>query len=313
MLINNISVNDRQNNPPVLSKVGLRVLFLQDGQYFDPYQISAVSIFKSSSNFSPSSILDFDELIASGVSSLILMNFANSSADTSNSVFDPSNYSAGASGIFKLGIGNYAVILDGELGTNQSGIVNLWGDNRVIKNTVSNIGDFTDVWTIKMVAGSELETVFNYVTLTRGNFFTITEPIMFRARNRLLNNMVVLGSKVDLKIATDLTIESYMTEEIKNAVRDSVLKNASVQIVKLNDETNLPARVTVSSFSDTSSVTRITSNDTIVFTWDTDLLKTHTQAYLGNLGSMKGIYTIQAKYDLFNERIITPLMHLTVE
>ena len=312
MLINNINVNDRVNNPPILSKVGLKVLFLQDGEYFDPYQISAVSIFKASANFEPSTILNTDELISSGVSGNILMNFENSSAFTNNAAFDASNYGGnGEYGIYRLNEGEYVVVLDGI--NDQSGVLNLFGLNETIANTVSNIGDFMDVWTVKMFAESEFETVFNYFTLTRGNVQTITEPIMFRTRNRLLNNTIQLGSKVDVKIATDLTIESNLNEEVKNTIRDSVIRSASVQISKLNNEVNLPARVTVSSFTDTSALTRITANDTIVFTWDTDLLRLHEEALAGNLGSIKGVYTIQAKYNLFNERIITPLMHLTVE
>ena len=312
MLINNINVNDRINNPPVLSKVGLKVLFLQDGDYFDPYQISSVSIFKTSANFQPSSILDTDELISSGVSGSILMNFKNSSAFTSSTAFDASNYSGnGDYEIYRLNEGEYVVVLDGI--NDQSGVLNLFGLNQTIANTVSNIGDFMDVWTVKMFAESEFETVFNYFTLTRGNVQTITEPIMFRARNRLLNNTIQLGSKVDVKISTDLTIESNLNEEVRNTIRDSVIRSASVEISKLNNEVNVPSRVTVSSFADTSALTRVTANDTIVFTWDTDLLKVHPQALLGNLGSIKGMYIIQAKYNLFNERIITPLMHLTVE
>lgn len=312
MLINNIPVNDRQNNPPVLSKVGLRVFFLQDGQYADPYEISSVTIFNAANNFHPSTILTADELISSAVSSYIRMNFSNPSAITSHSSFNPSGYTgSGESTVYRLGVGEYVAILDGI--ANQSGVLNLFGLNQTISNTVSNIGDFIDVWTVKMVAGSEFETVLNYFTLTRGNFFTLTEPVMFRTRNRLLNNSITLGSKVDVKIGTEITIESQLTEEIKNSIREQVIKAASVEITKLNNEINLPARVTVSSFSDTSALTRITSNDTIVFTWDTDLLKGHQQALLGNLGSLKGMYTIQAKYNLFNERIITPLLHLTVE
>lgn len=312
MLINNINVNNRQDNPPVLSKVGLRVLFMQDGQYFDPYQISAVSIFKESLTFAPSSILDTEELISSSVSSYILMNFSNPSPFTSHESFNPSSYTGlGESKIYRLNLGEYVAVLDQV--EDQSGTINLWGSNQTIANAVSNIGDYVDVWTVKMFAESKLETIFNYFTLTRGNIQTITEPIMFRTRNRLLNNVIQLGSKVDIKIATDLTIESNLNEEVKNTVRNSVIRSASVEISKLNNEINVPAKVTVSSFSDTEALTRITSNDTIVFTWDTDLIKTHEEALAGNLGSIKGVYTIQAKYNLFNERIVTPLMHLTVE
>lgn len=313
MLINNISVNDRSSNPPVLSKVGLRVFFLQDGKYFDPYQISSVSLFKASDNYSPEHILDTEELISSSVSSHILMNFANTIANTNNASFNPQNYNGfGESQIYRLGLGDYVVVYDGV--SDQSGTLNLFGLNQTIENTVSNIGDFMDVWTVKMFENSEFETIINYFKLTRGNIQTLTEPIMFRTRNRLFNNTIQLGSKVDVKIGTDLTIENTaLAEEVRNTIRDSVINNASIEIVKLNNEVNLPARVTVSSFADTSALTRITQGDTIVFTWDTELLKGINQALMGNLGSIKGTYYIQAKYNLFNERILSPLMHLTVE
>ncbi len=313
MLINNISVNDRNTNPPVLSKVGLRVFFLQDGQYFDPYQISAVSLFKASDNFIPETILNTEELISSAVSSHILMNFSNSAAEVTDVSFNSSAFSGtGQAGVYRLGLGDYVAVYHG--GISQSGTLNLFGLNQTIENTVSNIGDFIDVWTVKMFADSEFETVLNYFTLTRGNVQTITEPLMFRTRNRLFNNTIQLGSKVDIKIATDITIENtYIPEEVRNTIKNTVINNASIEIVKLNNEVNLPARVTVSSFADTSALTRITQGDTIVFTWDTELLKVLNQAYLGNLGSIKGTYYIQAKYNLFNERILSPLMHLTVE
>jgi len=315
MLINGTLVNERHNNPPVLSKTALRIFFMQDGQYFDPYQISAVSIFASSKTYSPETVLNSEELInASAVSASFLMNFANSSPNTADSSFNVSNYTGnGASGIYRLGIGQYAVILDGV--SNQSGVINLYGINQVIKNSVSNIGDFVDVWTVNMVAGSELETIFNYFKLTRGNFFTITEPIMFRTRSKLVNNSIVMGSRVDLKIDTEITIEnSNISEEIKNVIKDQIIQSAALEIYKINEEApNVPSRVTVSSFTDTSSLVTVTSDNTILFNWDTNLLKSHPQALLGNFAGVNGVYAVQAKYNLFNERILSPLMHLTVE
>lgn len=314
MLINDIPVNERHSNPPVLSKTALRMFFIQDGSYFDPYEISSVSIFKSSTNFDPSSILNNEELISSSVSSFILMNFSNSSADPNDQSFNPIGYEGvGEPNIYKLRTGEYAVILDQTV--NQEGRLNLFNTLQTIDNAVSNVGDFIDVWTVKMVEGSEFETIINYFTLTRGNFFSITEPIMFRTRNKLLNNSIILGSKVDVKISTELTIENpNLSEEIRNVIKNSVIKNPALEIYKINEESsNLPARVTVSSFSQTSSLATTTAGDTIVFTWDTDALKTHPEALLGNFAGIKGIYAIQAKYSILNERILTPLMHLTVE
>jgi len=315
MLINATPVNERHSNPPVLSKTALRVFFMQDGSYADPYEISSVSIFKSSANFEPSSILGSDELISSGVSGSILMNFSNSSADPEDSSFNTTGYTgAGEPNIYRLRTGEYAVILDGV--NDQLARLNLFGlTDYSFANAVSNVGDFIDVWTVKMVADSEFETVINHFTLTRGNFFTITEPIMFRTRARLMNNTITLGSKVDVKIATELTIENpNLSEDVKNVIKDSVVRNPAIEIVKINEEPlNVPSRVVVSSFADTSSLMTTTAGDTLVFTWDTDELKKHPEALLGNFAGIKGIYAIQARYTVLNERILSPLMHLTVE
>ena len=135
MQLNNIPYSDRHNRPSVLEKVGLQAYFLVDGQYADPYQISSVSIFSRSSNLYPSSILNTDtQLIDQTSSGSMLMNFCNSSADTSNSVFNATNYSGGqtASGIYKTGVGKYIVILDGTI--NLSGSINLYGAGATIAN-----------------------------------------------------------------------------------------------------------------------------------------------------------------------------------
>ena len=72
----------------------------------------------------------------------------------------------------------------------------------------------------------------------------------------------------------------------------------------------MPARVEVSGYSDTSGVIKVTADDTVILTWDTEDLKTHAQLQVGNLGNMRGIYAITLKYDLLTERIVTPLMYV---
>lgn len=318
MLLNNISIGDRNNRPVVLSPVGLQVHFLSDGEYTDPYQISAVTIFSRDSNLSPSSILNDSQLIdTSSVSSLILMNFCNSSVDTSNSAFLESKYNKDttSSGIYKIATGKYIVVLDGTLtGANQlSGTINLGGLNKVIKNQASSTGDYIDVWTIRMYAGSELQTVINDFTLRKGGFTVVTEPLMLKTKNRLVNSKVTLGSKVNLKVATDIVVENTKIDDsVKNLLRDTIITSGSIEIQKLNDAANLPARVTVSSFSDTSSVVEITSDNVLMYTWDTSLLPSHPQLVAGNFGSIQGIYSIKVKYRVFDEIIISDPMYLTL-
>jgi hypothetical protein len=315
MQLNNTSYSDRNSRPVVLSKVGLQAFFISDGQYVDPYEISAVTIFSRTPNLYPSSILNEDQLIdTSAVSGLILMNFANSASLTSNQSFEPSNYTAqvsSTSGVFKTGTGKYIVILDGTIPL--SGVITLGGMNQVIPNRVSATGDYLDVWTVTMVPGSLPQTVINDFTLRKGGFTVLTEPLMIKAKSKLINNKVTLGSKVDLKIATDIHVENTLVDSsIKNLLRENVISNASLEIQKLNDAANIPARVTVSSFSDTSSLVTLTGDNVVLLTWDTNQLKTHSKLVAGEFGSIQGIYAIRAKYTIFNEIIVTDPMYLTL-
>lgn len=306
MQLNNINISDRHSRPVVLSKVGLQAFFLQDGEYTDPYEISSVTIFDRSENLYPSSVLDSDQLIdVSAVSGDVLMNFANSATLTTNSAFDTSNFSAGASGIYKTGVGKYIVVLDGT--TSQSGVF----DGSTIQNQCSATGDYIDVWTLRMVAGSDYQTIINDFTLRKGGFTVLTEPLMLKVKSRLVNNKITLGSKVDIKIASDIHVENTLVDSsIKNLLRENVVTSASLEIQKLNEAANVPARVTVSSFADTSALVNITADNVLMFSWDTRTLSTHPQLVLGNFDSIQGGYAIRAKFSVFNEVIVTDPMYL---
>jgi hypothetical protein len=313
MQINNISVVERHNRPGVLQKVALRSFFINDGQYQDPYEISSVSIFKLTSNTSPSTILNSDNLISNTLaSSVILMNFANSATLTTNSAFNASNYNppAGnlnASGIYKVAAGQYAVVLDGTI--NLSGV---YGGS-VIANQASTVTNYIDVWTVKMVAGSEYAVYINEFKLYDDTFYTITEPLLLETTNKLRNKYVKLGSKVDLTISTEFMLGNKTIDSaVKNIFRDSVLVNPSIQIVKLNDDYTLPARVTVSSFANTSATTEVTSDNTILFNWDTNSLYTLPAVLNGTFGSLTGAYQIQVKYNVLNQTILSDYLNLIV-
>jgi hypothetical protein len=298
-----------------LEKVGLQAFFLSDGQYVDPYQISAVTIFSRSANLYPSSVLNSTtQLInTTSVSGSMLMNFCNSSAYTSSVAFNASNYTGGqtASGIYKTGVGKYIVILDGTI--NLAGVLNIDGLSSTIENAAETTGDYIDVWTIKMAQGSELQTVINEFTLRKGGLTVITEPLMIKAKSRLVNNKVTLGSKVDLKIATDIHVENTnIDESIKNLLRENVVTSGSIEIQKINEAANLPARITVSAFSDTSALVGITADNVLLLTWDTNQLQTHPQLSAGNFDSIRGVYAIRAKYSIFSETIVSDPMYLTL-
>jgi hypothetical protein len=298
MYINNISVNTRHNRPTVSSKTALLAYFYNDGQYKDPEAISAVSIFRASNNFYPSSVIGSDGQIKNSASSLVLMNFANSSSDTTNSTFNASNYSVGASGIYRLREGVYAVVLD----TNAvSAIFNLSGNNP-IENTANLATDYIDVWTLVPTQGTDLTTVINQFTLDYDRFLTTTEPLLFRTATRLANRHIVLGSRVDLKFTNEVTIEnSNIDSSITNLFKQSIVFNPKIEIFKENVERNLPARVEVSSFAQTSALCDVTSDNTVIFNWNTEELKSHPRLLDGTLGSLTGAYVVRLKFDILNQ------------
>lgn len=304
MEINNNPVTTRHERPTVLGPTALIVYFLNDGQYADPYQISAVSVFKDSSNQYPDYVIGSDGEITA--SSLVLMNYSNSASETSDSVFDASNYNPGptASGIYKLDAGKYAVILN-QPSILPSGVFNLSGDT-VIDNLVEQTGDYIDVWTVRRVAGSDLDTIINEFTLTDDRFISVTEPLLFKCSTRLENNQLVLGSKTDLKFINEFTLENAnIDRSILNLFKQSLVTQPMVEIIKKNTDRNLGSRIEVSGYSATSGVVDVTSENTVIFTFDTEALKTHPELLNGNLGSMTGTYVARLKFNALNQTIVS--------
>ena len=306
MRINDKKVDTRHQRPTVEGPTALLLYFVNDGQYADPHAISGVSIFAASDNESPSSVISAEGEITPDASASVLMHFSNSAALTTNSAFDASNYNANnlASGIYKLDTGQYACVLLDTI-TLPSGVFNLSGDQTIL-NTVSGTGKYIDVWTVQRANGSNLDTIINDFTLTEDRFFGITEPLLFRVNTRLENNHLVLGSKVDLKFVNELTLENANVDRsIVNLFKESLVMDPMIEIVKKNSDRNLPSRVTVSGYTDTSGYMDVTSENTAVFTFDTDALKTHAEVVAGNLGSLTGTYVARIKFTALNQTIVS--------
>ena len=53
----------------------------------------------------------------------------------------------------------------------------------------------------------------------------------------------------------------------------------------------------------------VTGDNTILFSFDTAVL---TNGSITNLGAGTGTYSVEAKYTLLNETIISPMMYFTV-
>ena len=315
MHLNGNSVGDRNNRQTVLQKVGLRAFFINDGVYVDPYEISAVTVFDKSANFTPSTILD-DNLIASGIdSSIVRMNFAPSGVGAGRRGEDPTSYNPGSditstSAVYRIKEGEYIVVLDGT--QNTSGVYNLNGSSVVVANTASGVKDYIDVWTVKLAEGSTYQSLVNDFHLYDDTFFVVTEPLLLTASNKLINKHVTLGSGENLKVATEITINNKTIDSlVTDLFRNSAVINAQMKIEKLNEGTEtLPAHVDVSGYSDTSALIDITSDNTMVLNFDTTTLATH--ANVADFGGLVGQYRLTVKYTLLNELIVTPPLYFTI-
>ena len=316
MKINNYSVNTRHERPSVLAPTALLMYFINDGKYADPYEISGVSVFAAANNMPPRSVITPGGEIDSSVTGLVKMHFANilndGDSQTDSSSFDVSNYTQGAenaSGIYRLAEGQYAVILDQNVLSatfNLSAATEQGAPEDDILNTVSGVGDYLDVWTVKHVNGSNLTTIINDFTLTEDKFFGVTEPLLFRVNTQLENTQIVLGSKVDLKFTNDFTLENTnIDRSIVNLFKESLVVNPQIEIYKRNDDRNLPSRVTVSSYAETSGTSDLTSANTVVFNLDTTALASHPRMLDGTLGSQTGVYVARLKFQALNQTIVS--------
>jgi len=311
MRLNNIDIVDRNNRPGVNSLVAIRVLLINDGEYVDPSEIRDVMIFQRSGVITPSSVLDTTTgLVSESVSSYVKAAF-NVSAQECGPALCTSSYFRGATGVYRRGTGDFVCVLDGVSGGTAT--ITPWGYNFTVSNTVATIGEYFDVWTIKDPSGSDYKVVINEFELFNDAYTAVTEPLMIRAYNTLYPKKVTLGSKTKLKITSEFTVENNAIDKsVANLFKTNIAQNPSIEIVKINEDINLPARVEVSGWSDTSALIDITSKNTFTLNWNTDELRTHAQLLAGNLGSMTGVYYIRIKYTILDEIIISPPLFLQV-
>lgn len=314
MQLNGVTVVDRHNRPTVLQKVALRAFFINDGEYYDPYDISGVTVFQQNSNFSPSSVLE-GNLVSSGIpEDIILMHFSPSANDGGTAGQDPSGYAAdsllAASGVYRVRQGEYIVVLDGT--QDSSGVYDFHGSSVTVANSASASDNYIDCWTIKFAESSYYQTLINDFRLYDDTFFTITQPLLLASRNKLINRQVTLDSIENLKVTTEITIQNKdIDDSVKNLFKDSAITSASVKIDKINeDSTNLPAYVTVSGFDDTATLVDVTSDNTMIFRFDTTTLTTHPS--VADFAGVTGTYRLTAKYNLLNETVVSPPYYFTI-
>jgi hypothetical protein len=313
MQLNGVDLVDRHNRPTVIQRVALRAFFINDGEYYDPFDISAVTIFEKSANFTPSTVLSANLISTEVPSSIIKMNFGASANDSGAALY-PSSYSINnniaASSIYRIKKGEYVCVLD--LTKETSGLYNLNGSSVIIRNSASSVTDYIDCWTIKFAQGSNYQTLINEFALYNDTFFTVTQPLIFATKNNLVNKHLTLSSIETLKVQTDITVQNRNIDtSIRNIFKDSAITDAKVKIEKVNeDSTTLPATVVVSSFEDTESLVDITSDNTILLKFDTTMLATHPR--VASFGGLTGTYRVTVRYTLLNDTIISKPFYFTI-
>jgi len=298
---------DRNNRPSVDSRVALKVFFMNDGEYIDPTEIVDVTIFDRSSMQNPSTILGADGLLKGEVASGLAKAYFKSPILPGWQ--DISEYVAGdlgSSGVYRVRQGEYIVVLDGV--TNIPGLHPIWGN--VINNTASATGDYIDVWTVKYPAASLPKVVINSFSLFNDTFYNLTEPLLIKSHNELITKKVVLGSKQDIKITTEFTVENKnINSSIRNLFKTAVAINPKIKIEKINQDPNLPGRTTIVDFTDEQDI-RVTSQNTFIYNWNTEQLRYHASIAAGTISGLRGIYAVTLKYNLLNETIVAPQMYV---
>ena len=317
MLINTTTVVDRGNRPNVTQRVGLRTFFINDGAYVDPYEISSVQLFAKSSTLSPNSVIGAENL----VSATPLMTFAASAHQDGNAIhctltdpdespcleegFNPDTYFPGdtASGIYKLGVGEYVVVLD------QIDALSGWDYTTSTMVAASALGvatDYVDLWTVTLSSASKYQVITNNFSLYEDTFFAFTEPLLLTTSNRLMNKHVRYGEIIDLKVSTETTLQNKnIDKSIQDIFKDSVVTAATVTIKKVNHDATFDGPFTVVD----KATMEITSDNTLLYSWN-------TQTTIGSgsttFGSPTGTYSVQVEYTALNQIIKSPLFYLTV-
>jgi hypothetical protein len=309
VLVNNTQVVDRANRPNVSQRVGLRTFFINDGAYVDPYEISSVQLFSRSATLSPNSVIGSDGL----VSSLPLMIFgASGETLTSNSNFDVTNYEPAktASGIYRMGTGDYVVVLDQTLNLSGWDSVNA---SALAASSLSVVDDYVDLWTVKLASASKYQVITNRFSLHEDTFFAFTEPLLITTSHKLMNKHIRLGEVVDIKVSTETTLQNQnIDKSVQNIFKDSIITSATMEVRKVEQNINMDGPFGVSSFAESVGNVSITGDNTMILSWDTTKIKNLSSFDNGTFGSLTGTYSVQVKYTLLNQTIISPLFYLTV-
>jgi len=302
---NGYSVVKRYNRPSILLRTLLEQFFTNNGTYFNPSEISSVYILPDISNKTAGSpdIYINKDASALGTSAYGKLNAVGLSAvvakyDVSNgaAIQPPSSYSgagtSGASAIYSAGTGHYAVVADGVAYPSYSSL------------GLSD-GKWFDMWLVKdfsaVDASAGWKLYWNKFETFNDRIITFTEPYQITSHSKLQNKYIQLSSVPTLRITTEQFVANKnMSQDLKTIWRDGVIDNAEIRIRKRNPETTglITNIEPVSGW--TSSGIDVSSEDTILFTWDTS-------------GESKGDYIVQVKYTLLEQTFVSEEFSLVLQ
>lgn len=337
MKLNNIVVIPRHNRPTVQTKTDLELNFYNNGSYTDPYAISAVYVFKDTNassaelnyrtNGIPEPILDLDtsssryglpklSLVEDAVMTFQNINWAPGAGgqeigrDIIAANFSAGNFGGGvssASGIYRTGEGQFHVVMV----PSASGIQP--ETSAVRANEASSAGQYFDLWVVQNAENGAWTCYSNKLRLRNDVWVTTTEPLTLTTNTDLKQKYIEFGSKIDLTFQNTFSSENRdVPVDVRDSFRESIIQNAAVKISKINETVAYTGQVEVSGFSDTSGVVRITGEDTVLFSLDTNVLSTLANANT-DFGPPTGIYQVQLMFDVLNNRIYSKKFKIIVK
>ena len=320
-------VTERNQRPSFNGRTILRAYFMRNGEYVPlaNTQVSSVLLFRETVNTAPSTILEVSSgLVSDSAASGAVWRWALSGAGAtgnhlvtgSGNLLSEDQYvpasSISCSSIYSVAEGRLAVVLNG-----IDGVSSVLRDGTTVSSGKQLSGEpaasYIDVWTVKLCDGCDWQTFINKTDFFQNNAVLLTTPLLVRTKERLYNKKIELGSIEKLKIGTEVIVENKdIDDSIKNTLRDGLITSGAMEIMKHNDaDHTLPARVTVYDFVDTSSGVEVTGDNTFLYLFDTTVL-TDTGAVGTKFGAATGTYSVQLKYTILEETILSPLMYFTV-
>ena len=185
-----------------------------------------------------------------------------------------------------------------------------WNTNtQTAASSLSSVNQYVDLWTVKLTSGSKYQVITNEFSLYEDTFFAFTEPLLLTTNNKLMNKHVRYKEIIDIKVSTEVTLQNKnVSESIQNIFKDSVVTEATVTIKKVNHDSGLDGPFSVIK----GGSMEITSDNTLIFRWDTNSINNLVSDPAVDFGSHTGTYSVQVQYTALNQAIISPLFYLTV-